>query len=726
MRSGITTGLFLLAFLVQLRAQDLQRRAFMGIRMEPVTEDVQRVMKLPAIKGVLIQQIIAGSTAEAAGLQRGDVLLELDGREVNSPDEAVRAVGAYRAGQTLQYKLFRAGKTMVQQTIIQGVPAETYPDLEVTYSSVKAGDAQLRTMLTRPRHRSGKLPALLFIQGIGCYSMDTPFDTLRPETQLINAIARQGFVVMRVDKSGLGDSRGAPCESIDFYTELEGYRQAYAALQASAGVDSSNCFVFGHSMGGLMAPMLAKDFSVKGIVAYGTIGVNFMEYFTNTRRTIAQALELDAAETDTYVKRECACAAMLLSARLSREEAVKLDEVCDGVYDILLLRSEAYWRQLYDLNIPALWQAYQGKALAAWGSTDYISARREHELIAETVNQSHPGNGTFLEIPNSNHGMYLASTFSEARTNPGPFNPKVTEMVSEWLKKQLIWKMPENMLPEKENVQEVLWMEGIENAYPRLSQDGSKILFQSNRSGKWQLYLMDTDGSNVRQLTQGDHNNNFPDWSADNRKIAFVSDRDGNEEIYIMDRDGSNLIRLTNHPGRDIHPYFAPDGKSLLFNSSRDNRESFEIYQTDLKAKNQTRITQTPEVETCARFSPDGKKILYLKGFPDGSDDIFVMNSDGSNPVNLTQTPQMEGWPAWSPDGSKIIFSSRRNGAYRLYEMNADGSDVRQVSFAEPPKYDARAGYAASGNQIVFNRQMDRTIGIYLLKRFTNNPTNHD
>ncbi|MDZ4683050.1 MAG: PDZ domain-containing protein [Saprospiraceae bacterium] len=259
MKSPITCCLFLLLFFAKSQAQELPRRAFMGIRMEPVTENVQRVMKLPALKGVLIQQVIAGSTAEAAGLQRGDMLLELDGREVNAPDEAVRMVGAYRAGQSLQYKLLRAGKTLVQQTTIQGVPKEAYVDLEVTYSSVKAGEAQLRTMLTKPKHRSGNLPALLFIQGIGCYSMDTPFDKLRTETQLINYIARQGFVVMRVDKSGLGDSRGTPCEAIDFFTELEGYRQAFAVLRAAPDVDAANCFIFGHSMGGLMAPLVAKD-----------------------------------------------------------------------------------------------------------------------------------------------------------------------------------------------------------------------------------------------------------------------------------------------------------------------------------------------------------------------------------------------------------------------------------------------------------------------------------
>lgn len=694
---------------------DLPRRAFLGIRMEPVTEDVQRVMHLPALKGVLVQAVINGSTAAAAGLQRGDVLLELDGKEVNSPNEAVRMVAAYRAGQPLGYKLIRAGKTLTEKTTILGLPKESYPDLEVAYGAVKVHHASLRTIVTRPKNRPGKLPALLFIQGIGCYSMDTPFDTLRSEIQLLNYIARQGFVVMRVDKSGLGDSQGTPCEQMDFFTELEGYRQAFAALQKRDDVDGSNCFIFGHSMGGVMAPLVAKELPVKGIAAYGTIGTNFMEYFTLTRRTIAEAYGMTAAETDDYIKEQCLCASLLLEARFTREEAAKRNPVCGEVYDDLLLRSEGFWRQLYDMNISYNWQQYNGKALALWGSTDYIASRFEHEWIAKTVNQAHPGNGTFVEMPNSSHGMYVASTFQEALNNPNWFNVQVAVVLGDWLKKQL----PENWAAQpwstKERITEVLWQEGIENAYPRASADGSKILFQSNRSGNWQLYTMNADGSDVRQITQGDHNYNFPDWSPDNRKVAFTSDRDGNEEIYVMNLDGSGLTRLTNSPARDIHPYFSPDGKSLLFNSSRDAENSFEIYQTDLSGKNQRRLTQTTEVETCARFSPDGKKIVYLKGFPDGSDEVFVMNADGSNPVNLTNTPQMEGWPAWSPDGSKIIFSSRRDGNYCLYEMNADGSNLHQLTFAEPPHYDARAGYAGREGRILFNRQAGRTIGICFL-----------
>lgn len=86
-----------LVFIVAIQSvfsQDLPRRAFFGIRMEVVTEDVRCVMNLTEVKGVLIQSVLPASTAEAAGLKAGDVLFTINDQEVNSTDQAVRTVGA--------------------------------------------------------------------------------------------------------------------------------------------------------------------------------------------------------------------------------------------------------------------------------------------------------------------------------------------------------------------------------------------------------------------------------------------------------------------------------------------------------------------------------------------------------------------------------------------------------------------------------------------------------
>ena len=91
----------------------------------------------------------------------------------------------------------------------------------------------------------------------------------------------------------------------------------------------------------------------------------------------------------------------------------------------------------------------------------------------------------------------------------------------------------------------ILWEEGVKNAYPHWSRDGSRILYQSNRGGAWQLHVMDRDGSHAEALTEGSSNSNFPDWSPDNRAIAFVSDRDFFNDIYVADAvDGEHADKV--------------------------------------------------------------------------------------------------------------------------------------------------------------------------------------
>lgn len=261
--------------------------------------------------------------------------------------------------------------------------------------------------------------------------------------------------------------------------------------------------------------------------------------------------------------------------------------------------------------------------------------------------------------------------------------------------------------------QQILWEDGVENAYPRWSNDGSRILFQSNRTGTWQVYIMNRDGSGLTRVTDDRFNNNFVDWSPDNQLVAFVSDRDGNEEIYLCKPDGSGLRRLTNNPERDIHPYFAPDGKSLLFNSTRDNPMTFEVYSINLDGTNEKRLTRTDEVETCARYSTDMSQVVLLRA--DFNDEVYVVDPTFASWTNITNSPSAEGWPSWSPDGKQVIYSNDESGTFSLYLINADGSNRRRLTYPKSFERDARANISPDGKTVVFNRQVRSTIGIYLL-----------
>lgn len=254
----------------------------------------------------------------------------------------------------------------------------------------------------------------------------------------------------------------------------------------------------------------------------------------------------------------------------------------------------------------------------------------------------------------------------------------------------------------------LLHEDGVENAYPRLSNDGREILYQSNRGGAWQLYILDIAAGTSRALTS-EGNNNLPDWSPDGARIAFVSDRDGDEEVYIANRDGSDAKRLTINPGRDLHPYFSPHGKALLYNSQRAGTP-FDVYELDLATGDERRITATNEDETCARYAPDGRRMIVLRNDA-RADDVWLLDPSGER--NVTSTPRVrDGWPTFGPDGRWIYFAGMDGGSFSLYRIRADGSRREQLTTAAPDEEHARPFVSRDGRRVIFNRRRGGAIDI--------------
>ncbi|WKZ64976.1 MAG: hypothetical protein QY325_09395 [Flavobacteriales bacterium] len=252
---------------------------------------------------------------------------------------------------------------------------------------------------------------------------------------------------------------------------------------------------------------------------------------------------------------------------------------------------------------------------------------------------------------------------------------------------------------------------GVENAYPRLSADGRRILYQSNRTGTWQLFIMDLATGAQQRVTHDAHNNNFVDWSADNEWIAFVSDRDGNEEVYRMRTDGSGLERLTSDPARDIHPYFSPDGRYLLFNSTRGNG-SLDVYRLDLGTRQVMRLTDTPMEETCARYAPGMERIVLLRNDAT-SDDVVILDLSTGLVDNLTRTPTViDGWPMYSVDGRWIYYSTMASGQHSIHRVHPDGSGDETITQAGPGEEDGRAFIGRDGRTLIYNKRHHGAIDI--------------
>src|SRR5262249_23977271 len=111
---------------------------------------------------------------------------------------------------------------------------------------------------------------------------------------------------------------------------------------------------------------------------------------------------------------------------------------------------------------------------------------------------------------------------------------------------------------------------------PCFSADGTRVLFAFPEDDRQQIYSVDLQGGDRKQVTNSLGINNWPHCSPDGKQIVFSSSRDGNYEIYVMNADGSAPRRLTHCPFQDIRPRFSPDGKRIAFTSNRDG--NYEIY----------------------------------------------------------------------------------------------------------------------------------------------------
>ncbi|MCK6624217.1 MAG: hypothetical protein L6R45_03455 [Anaerolineae bacterium] len=239
-----------------------------------------------------------------------------------------------------------------------------------------------------------------------------------------------------------------------------------------------------------------------------------------------------------------------------------------------------------------------------------------------------------------------------------------------------------------------------------------------------EIYLMDSNGENLRNLTNNPARDGTPDWSPDGKLIAWSSTRDGNREIYVMQRDGSGVRRLTNEAGDDTMPDWSPDGTMLAFTSERDGNE--EIYVMNAAGSNLRRLTNSPADETMADWSPDGSRLLF-RSDQAGNRDIFVMNADGSNVISLTTDPAHDSRPRWSPDGTLIVWTSERDGNREIYLMNSDGSEVRRLT--DNPADDDGPVWSPDGQTLLWYSDRSGDTEIYAMtldggqvRRLTNNP----
>lgn len=409
-----------------------------GVGIAPGEEGAER--------GVELAGVAAGSAADRAGLQARDRIVEVSGRAITGRDSFVKAMRAVGSGGTAELRVERGAETLAVQVPLVA-RYETVAGSAVRYGSVEVPRGyRLRTITTVPdvslRLREGRHPAFLYVQGIICDTIDRPDMPDAVDTRIVHTLAKEGFVTMRVDKPGLGDSEGPDCSEIGFHEELEGYMAALRALAAMPEVDPSRIYVFGHSMGGVMAPYLAKDSLVRGTIVYGTLARTWFEYeLENTRRQTELAGATPAQVTEAVQQRAKASAMILVEKKTLGDVWERWPELRQPSQGIMLdanhmsTRHMRFFHELQDINIEGAWADAKGAVLALWGEYDWVCSLEDHERIARIVNTREPGAGTVLTMPKADHAFTTHPTLlaSQMLMGQGEWDADLPQRILEWI-----------------------------------------------------------------------------------------------------------------------------------------------------------------------------------------------------------------------------------------------------------------------------------------------------
>ncbi len=231
---------------------------------------------------------------------------------------------------------------------------------------------------------------------------------------------------------------------------------------------------------------------------------------------------------------------------------------------------------------------------------------------------------------------------------------------------------------------ENLRMVRAEGFMPTFSPDGKSILYTSEVDGNYEIYVMNADGTDARNLTNNPADDTDGVFSPDGSKIAFISTRDSHpesglyvSEIYLMDADGEHQQRLTNLGFRSNGITWSPDGQRIVFQSGMDVTGG--LYSVDVASGQVTRLTSNI-FDGDPAFSPDGSHIAF-DSYRNGDTDLFIVDSNGKNERQITKTPGgYNTTPQWSPDGRSLVFNSERDGFGDIYTINLTTAAVTRVT----------------------------------------------
>lgn len=363
----------------------LARRAGLGLQLH---EDLE--------PGPVVETVVPEQTAASAGVHTQDRLVAINGHPVGTVADVQHVVRQLRAGQLVTFWVLRAGDRLQLQAPARAMPLEQIAGAEVVLDHVDVAGLRLRTIYTWPTG-SRACPAVLLLPDKSCRSCEHPLDPGHPQLELVARFTAKGWATYRVERSGLGDSEGPPCSHTPLDLEIAGFRAGLRQLCAHPVVEKKCIYIYGHSLGGIEAPLVARGIDVAGIVTFGATATSWSASVVASARRhgIAAGAKGPAFVRGLLLLQE------LLSRVLTRDQhpgevlaqeprfrAVAKAAKIDG--ELVHGRIPAFFRQLEGTDLHSVWHSLRATAattgrprvLALHGTGDLVTGPEDAVEIA--------------------------------------------------------------------------------------------------------------------------------------------------------------------------------------------------------------------------------------------------------------------------------------------------------------------------------------------------------
>jgi TolB protein len=229
---------------------------------------------------------------------------------------------------------------------------------------------------------------------------------------------------------------------------------------------------------------------------------------------------------------------------------------------------------------------------------------------------------------------------------------------------------------------------------------GSTVAFVAAHTGHKEIYVAEADGAGVRQLTNDGTISVGPKLSPDGSRLVYTGYKSGYADVYEIDLRSGARNRIIKFPGTNTGASYSPNGHELAVILSKDGNP--ELYTTSAGGGSAHRLTHTKGVESSPTWSPSGDEIIYSSDDA-GSPQLYRISAGGGSGRSISTGHSYNTEPNWSPDGKKIAFTVRDGGSFTIAILDLGSGNVRTVGSGEGPAWgpDSRHLIFAEGSSLI-------------------------